>query len=103
MFDSSEVQWLLKWQMGNKYGWVMNVNSAGCRSEVRRRECPDGALVKNLPASVGGARDAGSIPGLGRFPGVGNSNPLQYSCQENPKDREDFWATVNGVAKVRHD
>ena len=97
MFGSSEVQWLSQWQMGNKYGRVMN--SAGCRSEVGRREGPDGALVKNLPASARGARDAGSIPGLGRFPGVGKSNALQYSCQEYPKDREGFWAIVNGVAK----
>ena len=44
-------------------------------------------------------RDAGLIPGLGRSPGEGNGNPLQYSCLENSKDREDWWATVHGVAK----
>ena len=37
--------------------------------------------------------------GLGRFPGVGNGNPLQYSCQENPKDRGTWWATAHRVAK----
>ena len=46
-----------------------------------------GAVVKNLPASVGGARDMGSIPGSGRSPGVGNGNLLQYSCLENSIDR----------------
>ena len=43
-------------------------------------------LVKNQPANVGDARDAGLIPGLGRSPGEGNDNPLQYSCLENPTD-----------------
>ena len=41
----------------------------------------------------------GLIPGLGRFPGRGNGNPLQYSCLENSKDREAWWATVHGVAE----
>ena len=40
----------------------------------------DGSVIKNLPAN---ARDAGLIPGSGRSPGVGNANPLQYSCLEN--------------------
>ena len=43
--------------------------------------------------------DLGSIPGLGRPPGEGNGNPLQYSCLENPMDREAWQATVHGVAK----
>ena len=45
---------------------------------------PGGSEVKNLPADVGDSRDAGLIPGLERFPGVGNSNALQYSWLENP-------------------
>jgi len=45
------------------------------------------------------AGDIGSVPGLGRSPGVGNGNPLQYSCLENPKDRGAWQATVHGVAK----
>ena len=44
-------------------------------------------VVKNLSANAGDIRDKGSIPGLGRYPGVGNGNPLQYSCLENPMDR----------------
>ena len=53
-------------------------------------------MVKNLPADTG---DAGSVPGLGRSPGVGNGNPLQYSFLENSMDRGTWWATVHGVAK----
>ena len=47
--------------------------------------------------------DPGSIPGSGRSPGEGNGNALQYSCLENPMDREAWWVTVHGVARVRHD
>ena len=43
-------------------------------------------VVKNLSANAGDARDLGSIPELGRFPGEGNGKPLQYSCLENPMD-----------------
>ena len=45
------------------------------------------------------AGDVGSIPGLGRSPGEGNGNPLQFSCLGNPMDRGDWWATVHGVEK----
>ena len=45
------------------------------------------------------ARDTGSIPGLGKFPGGGYGNPLQYSCLENPMDRGPWRATVHGVTK----
>ena len=45
-------------------------------------------VVKNPPANLGEARDVSLIPGLGRSPGVGNDNPLPYSCLENPMDRE---------------
>ena len=52
-------------------------------------------------ASACNAGDPGSIPGLGRSPGEGNGNPLQYSCLENPMDRGPWWATVHKVAKSR--
>ena len=55
-----------------------------------------GSVVKNLPASAG---DASSILGLGRSPGKGNGNPLQYSCLGKPMDRGAWWATVHGVTK----
>ena len=56
-------------------------------------------MVKKLPANAGDVRDTGSIPGLGRSPGEGHGNPLQYSCLENPMDRGGWWATVHGVIK----
>ena len=65
--------------------------------EVRASQVAPG--VKNLPANAGDRRDMGSIPGWGRSPGVGNDNPLQYSCLENFMDRGAWWATVQGVAK----
>ena len=46
-----------------------------------------GSVVKNPPANAGDSRDVGLIPGSGRSPGVGNGNPLQYSCLENSMDR----------------
>ena len=52
-------------------------------------------------ASACNAGDPGLIPGLRRSPGEENSNPLQYSCLENPMDREAWWATVHGVTKSR--
>ena len=52
-----------------------------------------------VKASAYNAGDLGSIPGSGRSLGEGNGNPLQYSCLENPMDREAWWATVHGVAK----
>ena len=53
----------------------------------------DGSVVKNLPANAGDARDSGLIPGLGGSLGVGNGNPLQYSCPENSMDRGALWAS----------
>ena len=52
--------------------------------------------AKESACSVG---DPGSIPGLGRSPGEGHSNPLQYSCLENSVDRGAWWATVHEVTK----
>ena len=48
-----------------------------------------GSVVKNLPANTRGARNMGSSPRSGRSPGVGNGNPLKYSCLGNPMNRED--------------
>ena len=56
-----------------------------------------GSVVKNPPANAGDTRDTGSIPWSGRSPGGGHSNPLQYSCLENPTDREVWWAIVYSV------
>ena len=54
------------------------------------------SAVKNLPANAG---DVSSIPGMGRSPGEGNGNPLQYSCLGNPMDRRVWQAIVYGVTK----
>ena len=56
-------------------------------------------VVKNPLANAGDIRDAGSVPGLGRYPGERHGNPLQYSCLENPMDRGAWWATVHGGHK----
>ena len=53
-------------------------------------------MVKDLSAN---AADASSIPGLGRSPGEGNGDPLQYSHLGNPMDGGDWWATVQEAAK----
>ena len=59
-----------------------------------------GGLLGNMPANAG---DTSLTPALGRSPGEGNGNPLQYSCLENPMDRRPWWATVHGVAtQPRH-
>ena len=62
---------------------------------------PGDTVVKNLPASAGDERDAGSTPGWGRSPGEENGHPLQYSCLENPMDRGAGWATVLRVTRSR--
>ena len=59
---------------------------------------PEGSDGKESACNVG---DAGSIPGLGKYPGGGNGNLLQYSCLENSMDRGDWRATVHGIAKSR--
>ena len=62
-------------------------------------------VVMGLPGSSDGKESAcnvgnpRSIPGLGRPPGEGNGNPLQYSCLENYTDRGAWWATVHAVSK----
>ena len=59
------------------------------------------ACVCVCEESACNAGDIGLIPGVGRSPGKGNGNPLQYSCLGNPMDRGAWWATVHGVAKSR--
>ena len=56
-------------------------------------------MVKNPPADVGDIRDPDSVPGWGRSPGGGQSNPLQYSCLENPMDKGAWGTTVQRVTK----
>ena len=73
--------------------------------EPRSPALPTDALPSeppgNPPAKAGDIRDTGSILGSGRAPGGGHSNPLQYSCLENPMDRGTRWATAHWVVKSR--
>ena len=57
---------------------------------------PGGTVVKNPPVNAGDIRDVGSIPGLGKSPGGGNSNPLQYTCLGNTMDRGAWRASPWG-------
>ena len=63
---------------------------------MKLRGFPGGSDGKESACSLG---DAGSIPGLGRPPGGGHGNPLQYSCPENPMDRGAWQVTVHGVTE----
>ena len=56
-------------------------------------------MVKNPAANARDARNEGLIPGQGRSPGIGNGNPLQYSCLENPMDRGAWWAIIHGATE----
>ena len=71
--------------------WAFQVTLAFCLTLVRL----------SGEESACNAGDLGLIPGLGRCPGEGNGNPLQYSCQDNPMDRGAWQATVHGVIRVR--
>ena len=59
-----------------------------------------GSVVKEIAYNAGDARDMGSIPGLGRSPGGGHGNPLQYSCLENPMNTGGWQATVYRSQRV---
>ena len=75
--------------------WSSNHGIHLCRF-IYRMGFLGGSVVKNPPANAG---NASLIPGLGRSPGEGNGNPFQYSCLENPMDREAWRVTVHGVTK----
>ena len=64
------------------------------------KDFPSDSAVQNLPANAGDVGDMGSIPGLGRSPGGGDGDPLQYSCLENPMDRGVWPAMVHRVHRV---
>ena len=91
--------WILNWVLTLR-PLSLEAHRLGCKSWLFPVRCmtlkrllnfsgafPGGAVVKNLPANAGDTRDACSIPGSGRSPGIGNGNPLQYSCLENSMDR----------------
>ena len=86
--------WISKWNLSNTLIWLT------CwYSYMFFQNRISALVVKNLPAKAGDARDTGLIPGLGRSSGVGNGNPLQYSCLENSVDRGAWQAIVHRVTK----
>ena len=86
--------WHLKFQGCNQSLLVR------CRSDWASQVA---LVVKNQLARAADVRDVGSVPGLGRSPGGGHGNLLQYFCLENPTDRGAWWPTVHSVQRVRHD
>ena len=66
---------------------------------TEQEEEQGGSVVKNLTANEGDARELSSVLGLGRSPGEGNGNPLQYSCLENSMNTGARWATVQGFTE----
>ena len=110
----------MEWLLHSETGTRTSVTSEGTWDQLfqlqfqtqamlplsHKRSCPIsisiGLVVKNLPTNTGDIRDAGSIPGLGRSPGRGNGYPLQYSCLENPMDRE-AWQAIKGLQRVGQD
>ena len=88
-----------KSQSRDSLSWMMSPSPLLYYLEVNPRHhrgFPGGSVSKESACNAG---DAGSIPGLRRFPGEGNGSPLQYPCQENPMDRGAWRATVHSVAK----
>ena len=81
---------------------MMKVRMKG-NKHTQIKDFPGGTMLMNLLANAGDTRDAGLIPGLGRCPGQGNGNPLQYACLENPTGRGAWWATARVVTRVRHE
>ena len=80
--------------------WVLSFKPAFSLSSFTFGTSLLAEMVKGSAYNVG---DLGLIPGLGRSPGEGNGNPLQYSCLENPMDGGAWWATVHGSQRVGHD
>ena len=87
---------------------MASCGSSGLCQSYRKKHGKIKSLLAYLMGSPGSsygkgsacnAEDLGSIPGLGQSTGGGHSNPPQYSCLENPKDRGAWWATVHGVTE----
>ena len=90
---SSQSWWPLALQSGPQWLFLQ------CSFQPFLQWLPRWHSWKKLPANAGDAGDSASISGLGRSPGVGNGNSLQYSCLKNSTDRGAWWVTVHGVAK----
>ena len=81
--------------------WYFNIGSSVLMRILHwwKRASQVVLVVKNLPANAGDPREVGLIPVLGRSPGIGNGNLLQYSCLGNPMDRGAWWATVHAATE----
>ena len=104
-FLEVSMAFLIILQDRQKFTNIQEISGAPCQSLSRATQAsslgfPGGASSKNSPPIPGDVRDASSNPGLGRSPGGGNSNPLQYSCLKDPMDRRAWWATVHRVAAL---
>ena len=92
------------WLASCRAGWISDLSSGrtgGMTSATKQRTLPSFAKSSEGKESACNAGDVGSICGLGRFPGEGIRNPLQYSCLGNPMDRGAWRTTVHGVAKYQ--
>ena len=87
---------VIKFICQSHYCEFYNMVKSSGKSE---KELPQWLRGEESACNAGNADDTGSIPALGRTPGGGNGNPVQYSCLENPMDRGAWWATVHRVAK----
>ena len=93
------------WTKLSSFGWrgmsiiCINVIAGGCKPAtwfLKIKTLPGGSDGKESAYDAG---DPGLIPGLRRYPGEGNGNPLQSSCLGNPMDRGAYWAAVHGITK----
>ena len=109
MVSPTQLTWVLvisgRWRWTGKPGVPQSMGLQRVRhdwaTELNRNNCeglPDDSVSKESACNAG---DTGSVPGSGRFPGGGNSNPLQYSYLENPMDRGAWQVIVYGVSKSR--
>ena len=100
----NEMTWVKYWVGQNSFGFLRtfvwkNSNELLGQPDTLP-ELRGDSVVKNPLASTGDTRNTGSIPVLGRSPGRGNGNLLQYSCLENPMDRGDWQSTVYRIAEL---
>ena len=95
---SSHVQLFESPQLRSQIPWNRDKPSLSMTRRFQRTS-QVALVVNSLPANARIIRDAGLIPELGRSPGGGDGNPLQYSYLENPMDRGTWWDTVHGVTK----
>ena len=77
-------------------------HSVSIYSPTEKQGFPSGVVVKNPPTNAEDTGDTGWMPWSGRSPGVGNGNPLQYSCLGNPRNRGPWQSTVQGSLRVGH-